>query len=259
MSELVFQVPRRLRRGGLANDEQQSVESGVELLSLMASSLGLEDLGNSHVLDMGCGCKFTQAILDRSLPIGHYTGIDVYAELIEYLQTNVADSRFDFHRMNTHNDMYNLDGEPLTGTTKLPVAEGSFDVICLFSVFTHLAPDDYVSMLKMLRQYVKPDGQLFFSVFINELTTGGHGHMDSFGKAIMSADEAVLSKHKESFKKVAEAGIPDFFDLVPTHPLKVAMYSREYALKLLDDTGWKLDSLNDPLEKIQHHMVCSPI
>ncbi len=258
VSDLTLEVPKGLRRGKLRWNQQRSVASGVELLQLMATSLGHASLANVSVLDVGCGCKFTQAILDRGLPVGQYTGIDVYADMIEFLRAEVSDPRFAFHHINTHNAMYNPEGIPLSAETTLPVEQGSFDIVCGFSLFTHLAPHDYVSMLKVLRRYVKPTGHLFFSLFINEETPGGLGRVDRFKKAMQKADQARLDKYRSGFETTQREGIPDFLDAIPEQPLRVAMYSREYALKLVEGTGWRIDSVNDPLEHIQHYMICSP-
>jgi hypothetical protein len=40
--------------------------------------------------------------------------------------------------------------------------------------------------------------------------------------------------------------------MVAEQPIKVAMYSREHALRLLENTGWEVESLNDPVEEMQH-------
>ena len=96
MSDLVLNVPKRLRRGHSRWKELESVAEGVELIQLICRNLGIADLGNSSVLDVGCGSKFVQAILDRGLPVGHYRGVDVFPELIEFLSTNVSDPRFSF-------------------------------------------------------------------------------------------------------------------------------------------------------------------
>ena len=63
MSDAFLTVPRELRRGGRADDEEDSVGTGLELVKLICRSFGLQDLGNSDVLDMGCGNKLVQAIL----------------------------------------------------------------------------------------------------------------------------------------------------------------------------------------------------
>lgn len=262
MSELVLSVPKELRRGHSRWNELASVAEGVELIKLMCRQFGLADFGNSNVLDMGCGSKLVQAILDRKLPLRHYTGVDIFPDLIEFLKQNVTDPRFSFHLLNSQNEMYNPGGEPLTGDTRLDAEEYSFDVICLFSVFTHLAPHDYVAMLQMLRRYVKPDGKLIFSLFVNETTPGGQGFMDTFHKTWKGdyTASANTEKHQKFLEDaVTQGGPPDFFDVYPAQPLKVAMYSRKHALQLVENTGWEVASLNDPENYIQHYMICRPV
>jgi len=259
MTESVLQVPRELRRGGKAFDEEASIESGLHLIQLIARKFGIPDLANSSVLDIGCGCKLVQAILEHDVPIGRYVGVDVFPDLIAFLQAKVADPRFTFHVQNTHNEMYNPAGEPLSADTRLPVAESSFDIICLFSVFTHLAPHDYVAMLHMLRRYIKPDGKLIFSLFVHETTRDGLGFIDTIDRAWKARPDK-LDAFKEAFQQRYNAlGRPDFLDWDPTDPLHWAVYSREHALRLIEGTGWEVESLNDPEPAIQHYMICRPV
>lgn len=259
MSDLVLSVPRPLRRGYLKNNERESVDSGLELIRLICRTLGVDDLGDLSVLDMGCGSKLVQAILQENLPIGHYAGIDVFPDMISFLTENVPDPRFEFHVLDAHNEMYNPEGLPVSASTQLPLAPASADLICLFSVFTHLAPQDYMAMLQMLRKYVKPQGKLIFSLFVNEETPGGMGFIDAWVRAWKQADESVVDKFGGAFVDESGDGAPpDFVDYYPDQPLKCAMYSRPYALKLVQGTGWKVESLNDPESSIQHFMVCTP-
>ena len=259
MSRLELEIPLHLRRGNLKQDEDAYVESGVKLLALMASRFGLDGLGNSRILDIGCGTKFTQAILSRNIPIARYVGIDVYAEMIQFLRESVGDSRFSFHHIDLHNEMYNAGGQPLADTRELPISETDFDIICLFSVFTHLAPHDYAPMLKLLRNYIHPQGKLIFSLFVHELTPGGYGCMDGIMKALVAKDASLQEKQRASLEEAGRnQGPPDFIDVYPKQPLKVAMYSRKYALELMENTGWKVDSLNDPERIVEHYMICSP-
>jgi SAM-dependent methyltransferase len=252
MSDLILKVPEKYRRGGKKEKEQESVASGLSLIELMCRKLDITDLSDIELLDMGCGNKFAQVILDRGLPIGRYVGIDIHKGLIEFLQSNISDERFKFYTSNTHNDMYNPEGEPLSEVTRLPVEEESFDLICLFSVFTHLAPNDYVLMLKLLRHYIKPGGRIIFSLFVNEVTEGGQGFVDAMASYIA----ATLTEQE------LEAGLQspkDFVDWHPERPFWRAVYSRDNAIRLVDGTGWEIESLNDPEEEVQHYMVCKPV
>ena len=136
----------------------------------------------------------------------------------------------------------------------LPVDLESFDVICLFSVFTHLSPDDFVGMLKLLRPYIKPGGRIIFSLFVNETTAGGHGLIDG-----VKRDMEAEAGREFGINEPMMPEPPDFVDVDPNRPLFQAMYSRRHALGLIQDTGWELESLNDPEECIQHYMICRPV
>jgi SAM-dependent methyltransferase len=249
-----LRIPDEFRRG--ATREAASIESAVWLIEHMCSLLGLDDLGDTEILDVGCGIKFTRALIDRSLPVEKYVGIDVYREMIDFLRETVDDPRFEYFHIDVCNERYNPDGEVLSDDTRLPVGDRKFDVICLFSVFTHFAPHDYRSMLKVLRPYVKPDGRLFYTLYIDEITEGGYGLMDVMRARIRQDAPA---------ERIAEAlasgtgTIETFRDLNPADPLKWAVYSEPHARKLIERTGWKVLSLSPPTNAyIQHHFVCAP-
>jgi SAM-dependent methyltransferase len=259
MSTSAFSIPAVFRRGNYGKDEEKEVKSAVQLIQLICQRLGVANLASVSLLDIGCGCKLVQAILNHNFPIGRYVGIDVYAELIQFLQSNVSDPRFSFHPFNAQNEMYNAEGEPLSANTQLPLEEHSFDVISLFSVFTHLAPHDYVAMLHMLRRYIKPQGKVIFSLFVNETTNNGLGYVDHWTKSMSARTEIPDSFRNAVSATTKEYTVPDFLDAVPSQPLKIAMYSRENALQLVQGTGWEVESLNDPEEAIQHYMICRPV
>jgi SAM-dependent methyltransferase len=240
-------VPTRLRRGAKRAKEEESIESAVWLIAHMCEHLRLDDLRDTELLDFGCGVKFTQALINHSLPIKKYVGVDVDREMIDFLRETVHDPRFEYFHIDAHNELYNPGGEVLSEKIKLPIDGHLFDVICLFSVFTHLAPHDYRMMLKLLRRYVKPAGRLFYTVYINELTEGGHGLMDGWASA-----------YRESHPGASRpATIEEFIDLDPDHPLKWAVYSERYARELIEGTGWEVVELSPPDVDIQHHFICA--
>jgi SAM-dependent methyltransferase len=252
-----LRVPPRLRRGARRGDEDAELASAVWLIDHMCGHLGIDDLGDSEVLDFGCGVKFTQALINRQLPIKRYVGIDVQPEMINYLQRHVGDPRFEYHHLDARNVLYNPGGVQLSDTMPLPIDGQTFDVICLFSVFTHLAPHDYRTMLKLLRRFAKSDGRLFFTLYVGERTPGGHGLMDSWSKILGRVRHEDLERHLEKHPETAEP-ITTFRDLDPTRPLNWAVYSEGYARELVDGTGWYALSLSPPDEYIQHHFLCAP-
>jgi len=227
----------------------------------MCADLGLENLEGLDVLDFGCGVRFAQAIVNRGLAVARYVGVDVYREMIEFLQANVADPRLEFVHVDAHNALYNPTGRDLDDAADSMRIDGQFDVICLFSVVTHLAPHDYGSVLRLLRRYARPDGRLFFTLFIDEKTAGGHGLMDKFGRALANTTDPEV---KRELSRRARAGSerpprPGFRDLDPKRPLLYALYTREHALELIEGTGWEVQCVLPPDRHLQHHIVCTPV
>jgi SAM-dependent methyltransferase len=215
-------VPEELNRN--APDVQASgpEHTGCVLMDLVVERLGLRDLSESDVLDVGCGVRFTQAIINRDIPIKSYTGVDVHRPLIEYLQREVDDPRFSFSTWNARNARYNPEGEQITPESRLPV-EGMFDIIWLFSVFTHLGPSDADALLAILRRRIRPGGALFFSAFLDD-------------------------------------SIDSFEDRLPDHPLSHPCYAERYLRELAVANGWRVASVSPPSREhfIQYYLICHP-
>jgi cyclopropane fatty-acyl-phospholipid synthase-like methyltransferase len=247
-------IPPRLRRSAIT-EEEATVVGAVALLEQLCGLVGVDDLSHCDLLDVGCGVKFTQAILNHDIPIRSYTGVDVYGEMIEFLRANVHDPRFQYHRIDVRNELYNPDAPPMTAESDLGVADRMFDVICLYSVFTHLSPADYVTMLKILRRYIRPEGRLVYTLFVDELTDDGHGLVDFFQRTL-SRDG---SDRPSPEVAAAVRQVVPFRDVDPSRPLTYALYSREHAYELIDGTGWEPQQLVPPTEHAQHIFVCRPV
>lgn len=254
VDELV--APSELCRNAV-RDPAAVIDAAVELIGHMSRHVGVSDLNDLDVLDFGCGVRFTQAFLNRGVPIKHYVGVDVSRPVIDFLRSKVSDPRFEFFHLDAHNELYNPTGQLLSELT-VPEIEGRrFDLICLFSVFTHLAPPDYSAMLRLLRRFVKRDGRLFYTLFINERTDRGLGYVDRMSAAMATSPDPGVRE------RIASAGgrheePPDFRDADPREPLLVALYSRPHAIELIDGTGWELLEVSPPDVHLQHHIVCAP-
>jgi SAM-dependent methyltransferase len=243
MAELDVTDP--LRRGAHSTREEW-MASAHSLLQLVARTAGVENLAEVSMLDVGCGTKFTKAVVDGGVPMGRYVGIDVDRSVVDFLVANVRDPRFEFHHMDVHNELYNPAGVPLSSLDRLPVGDERFDVITLFSVFTHLAPHDYAPMLRLLRPHVKPDGVLIYSIFLHEQAPNGLGIMNQLAARLAPGGP------------VEPVAPPDFVDLDESDPLKFAIYSRSHASALVEGTGWVIEGIHDPEEHVQHYIVCRP-
>jgi SAM-dependent methyltransferase len=219
-----LEVPEHLHRNAPRVAAAGYELSGETLINLVLRVAGIADLRGVDVLDVGCGVRHAMTIINRGIGIKSYTGVEVSKPIVEFLQDNVEahDSRFRFFHWNVRNAMYNHDGPELRADTALP-ARGSFDLIWLFSVFTHLHPHDSEILLRLLRTHVRDDGKLFFSAFIDEELDG-------------------------------------FDDRVKDVPLLNAYYGRRFMDSLIAQCGWKIEyfGVRDPRYFIQHHYLCSP-
>lgn len=246
MGNFELDIPKYLHRSWY-NDKENWILSAHAVHDLLCEIGGAGTLASKSVLDYGCGSKLTKLLLENDLPIKRYVGVDTMKPLIDFLQESVPDPRFGYHHLNIYNELYNREGTPFTSISGLPLGTEQFDIICLFSVFTHLAPHDYRPLLELLRPHASENCRLVYSIFLNEKTAGGHGQVDKWGP--------LLEAHGE-FPEGIEA--PDFCDFFPDKPLRVALYARPYAMKLLEGTGWKIEDVRDPTPHIQHVFVCTP-
>ena len=197
--------------------------TGASLLVGLARRIDRQDLAGLDLLDVGCGVRFAQTLINRDLPFASYTGIEVSAPIVAWLKENVEakDERFRFVCWNVHNSMYNRQGLPISAYQRFPVT-GTYDVIMGFSLFTHLSPEDAISMLRLARRAVRPDGFLFFSAFCDD-----------------SVDE--------------------FEDRVPNKPLLNAYYNRKYLERLINEAKWAVLSYEEPAGYVMSSFLCKPI
>ena len=214
-------VPDHLNRNTRRVHAIGPERTGLVLLQLACEVLGLADLSACDVLDVGCGVRFAQTIINRNVPIRSYTGIDVDEPLIRFLREEVHDPRFRFTRWDIHNPLYNPQAPRMTRESLLPV-EGEFDVIWLFSVFTHLPPDDADALLAIMRRHVRRDGRLLFSAFLDPT-------------------------------------VATFEEKAPDSPGLRSTYNEGFLRSLVERNGWRVLAVHekDPENKfIQHHFVC---
>jgi SAM-dependent methyltransferase len=262
-----LQVHARLRRTSW-RDEEAWIASARSLLGLLAQVRGVTDLRATSVLDVGCGTKLVKVLVEDRRPIGRYVGIDVESEVIEFLRAEVTDPRFEFHHMDVRNELYNPDGRPLSEREELPIGNEQFDLICLFSVFTHLAPHDYGAMLRALRPHARDDARLVYSLFVDRTDAAQdtvQRHDDDVSRWIAARVEAGDTDAVDRFMQAAgrweppDRSIPGFVDVLPEKPLLIASYSEKLATSLIEGTGWRMRSLHEPEGFIQHYIVCEPV
>jgi SAM-dependent methyltransferase len=200
-------------------------DTGTWLIQYMCDRIGITDLGRCDVLDLGCGCRFADAIVNRQLPMKSYVGVDVDGEMVEFLSAKVADPRLSFFYWNAGNPNYNPNGQALSADRVLPIGNLKFDVICMFSVITHQQPADAEVILTILRRYIRATGHLFFSATVEE---GDFGYKEA----------------------------------VPEAPAAHSIYSIALLRSIVERCGWKIVSLEGKSPgglPIQDSFLCIPI
>jgi SAM-dependent methyltransferase len=194
-------------------------------MELATRRVGLQTLAETDILDVGCGVRFTQTILNRGLDIKSYTGVEVHRPIVDFMRKEVEpyDSRFRFVCWDVYHSLFN-DGARalLKDEAQIPV-DGSFDLIWLFSVLTHLDATDARAMLTLARQKIRPTGALLFTAFIDPNLDGveGRGEM---------------------------------------HPLAMVFFGTRTMEALIRETGWSLRTFHPGGEQpfIQPCFVCAP-
>jgi ubiquinone/menaquinone biosynthesis C-methylase UbiE len=125
---------------------------------------GLTD--GMFLIELGCGSGRLAHALGKEFVID-YLGIDIVQSLLDYARTKSPENyKFIIHR-----------------ELSLPVAEGSADMICAFSVFTHLLHAESYIYLEHMQRCLKAGGCIIFSFLefassehweIFEATVAGH-------------------------------------------------------------------------------------
>jgi ubiquinone/menaquinone biosynthesis C-methylase UbiE len=104
-------------------------------------------LHDGHCLiDLGCGSGRLAAALGQRMQIS-YLGIDIVQALLDYAASKAPpDYRFVLHR-----DLH------------IPAPDACADMVCAFSVFTHLLHTETYLYLQDIRRVLLPGGRLVFS------------------------------------------------------------------------------------------------
>jgi SAM-dependent methyltransferase len=106
--------------------------------------LGLAD--GMRLLDFGCGSGRLAAALCKTADIS-YVGIDIVQDLLNYARSKTPD-HYQFL---------------LNREMSIPLPDGSADMICAFSVFTHLHHDESYLYLEEFVRVLKPGGKIIIS------------------------------------------------------------------------------------------------
>lgn len=141
-------VGRNVLSGKLS---KEFVDTLIELTELQPRSC---------VLDVGCGMGKFAVALTKYLEDGEYCGLDNMKNSIEFCEKNISTRyhNFKFTYADIFNAYYNPSGKFKADKYRFPYEDRSFDVVWLFSVFTHLRPGDMNNYLNEIARVLKNQG-----------------------------------------------------------------------------------------------------
>lgn len=117
----------------------------------------------SYLIDLGCGSGRLAGAIEQRI---RYLGVDVVEKLLEYNR-----SRFPNYRFISVDDF------------SVPEDDGAADIICAFSLFTHLLHEETFLYIRDAKRVLKQNGRLILSF----LEFANAGHRCLFLQAVGSA------------------------------------------------------------------------
>jgi SAM-dependent methyltransferase len=149
-------------------DDAFFVQSAKDEVKRLSEIAGLTE--GSQILDIGSGQGRLAIGLRAAMPDIRYVGIDIDRRSVSWCQRNIAafNGNFRFMHIDVANARYNPSGTPFTAPIQLPLADRAFDVIFLYSVFTHMLAPDVERYLSEIARLLAPGGKALFTVYAED-------------------------------------------------------------------------------------------
>jgi len=141
--------------------------NGAELAAWLIEYCALQPDGT--VLDVGSGAgRVAIQLMNYLSPTGAYRGFDLLQPCVEWCQQSLTTVRpnFQFAHADVHSPLYNPTGTQTSEHFRFPYEDGSFDVVLLSSVFTHMLPGAVTHYVEEIRRVLKPGGRVLVTFYL---------------------------------------------------------------------------------------------
>lgn len=208
--------PKKLRPCGKNfQDDEVYLASARKEADRLVADLGVTE--ETSLLDVGSGPgRLAIGIRDRVGDVRRYCGVDVNEDSARWgwQYITAKHPNFLFLHIDVENTRYNPDGAASDSDFAFPFGDGEFDLITLYSVFTHMLTDGVRTYLKEFDRILRPDGRIFLTAFLEDNVPD-----------VEENPEGYLGREWKG-------------------ALHCVRYEREFFEGLLDEAGFKLDDFD---------------
>lgn len=141
--------------------------SGAEYLSYLKLIAELQP--EEKVLDIGCGCGLIPLSLIKFISEkGAYVGLEIHEPAVKWCIDHISSRHpnFRFQHIDVRNMTYNAGGKHRPEEFKFDLPDGSYDIILLKSVFTHMQPASVDNYLEEIARLLSDKGRCLATFFL---------------------------------------------------------------------------------------------
>ena len=179
---------------------------------------------NSCVLDVGCGIgRMAIPLTDYLSAEGEYWGFDIVKKGIVWCKNRISSRFGNFHFLHSdiYNKRYNPKGKMRARDFRFPFNDGTYDLVFLTSVFTHMLPPDLENYLSEISRVLKAEGKCLITFFL----------MNEESENLVRSGRSKLDfKHK----------MQDCLTISEDDPERAIAYGEEFVLELFEKHGLRI-------------------
>ena len=232
MTALVHQLEEFVPPQELFRARANYAEVARNLFGVLLEAGGVRE--GERVLDVGCGTgRLAVPLVDHLGPTGSYEGFDNNAARIDWCNERIAPlhPNFHFRAIGVYNSR-SRPGEVPAEEFTFPYPDEDFDLVFLFSVFTHMLPGGVERYLSEIARVLKPHGRtvITWCLLNDESRHALVEQRDQRREPATNAQEARFSR---------DLGVYRVAD--PRHPEFAVAFDEEFALRCYEQSGLEVE------------------